>query len=76
MLIGGDFCCRFGNKYHLQQYLNIQQLIRVQEGDSLNQKALLSSYSRALVPAMLVDNREEELREMAALLSMSLFTLE
>ncbi|BDA48015.1 Serine-protein kinase ATM [Coccomyxa sp. Obi] len=59
----------FGHKYHLQQLLNIQELIRVQEGNTLNQKALLSSYSRALVPAMLMDNREEELREMAALLA-------
>ena len=58
--------------YHLQQFLNIQQLIRVQDGDTTNQKAFLSSYSKALVPTMLMDNREEQLREMAALLGMPL----
>ena len=37
----------------------------------LDQKAFLLSYGGAIVPAMLKDNREEEIKEMAALLGLS-----
>lgn len=41
----------------------------------LDQKAFLESYSRALVPAMLKENIQDEIKEMAALLGMLTFLL-
>ena len=41
----------------------------------LDQKAFLESYSRALVPAMLKENRQDDIKEMAALLGMLAFLL-
>lgn len=47
----------------------------MREGNVLDQKAFLESYSRALVPAMLKENIQDEIKEMAALLGMLTFLL-
>lgn len=62
---------RFRAGYNLQQLVRVQQLVTVLEpgaDDNGSQAAFLGATARALVPAMLLERRDEELRELAALM--------
>jgi hypothetical protein len=61
---------RFAKQFSLFELLSIQDILSVNEEGSTDQKAFLSAYAKALVPAMLMDNRQDEIRETAALLGL------
>ena len=70
-------CDRFRAGYNLQQLMRVQQLVTALEPGSADgggsQAAFLGAAARALVPAMLLERRNEELRELAALMGAPLF---
>ncbi len=58
--------CRFSKDLSLFELLNIQDLVSVD--NACDQKAFLMSYAKALMPAMLMGDRHDEIKEAAALI--------
>ncbi|KAL3152002.1 hypothetical protein ABBQ32_001122 [Trebouxia sp. C0010 RCD-2024] len=60
-----DWC---SHNLSLQHFLTIQELVAVDERGGREQRALITSYMHHLLPVLLLDQREEQLQEVATCL--------